>query len=143
MREAENSLHSAEATISAAKEKVSAEDSANGVRQRITSAYSRLMSRLQRYRENLPSSLLADLGHNVIALYNAFNRRDHEGDLISDIRLPLKSGDRILFSYVSAPEDYFDALHVLSEGHIRCLGLSILLAKNLQTGCPILFLMIR
>ena len=80
MREAENSLHNAEATISAAKEKVSAEDSANGVRQRITSAYSRLMSRLQRYRENLPSFLLADLGHNVIALYNAFNRRDHEGD---------------------------------------------------------------
>ena len=33
---------------------------------------------------------------------------------------------------------FFDALHVLSEGHIRCMGLSILLAKNLKEECPIL-----
>jgi DNA sulfur modification protein DndD len=138
IREAEDSLQNAEAAISAAQDKADAEASANGVRRRITSAYSRLISRLQRYRENLPESLLRDLGQNVIALYNAFNRRDPEGDLMSDIRLPLKSGDRIVFSYVSAPQEYFDALHVLSEGHIRCLGLAILLAKNLQTDCPVL-----
>ncbi len=71
-------------------------------------------------------------------LYNAFNRRDFEGDLMEDIRLPLKSGDHITFSCVSEPQKYFDALHVLSEGHIRCLGLAILLAKNLQTDCPVL-----
>jgi DNA sulfur modification protein DndD len=77
-------------------------------------------------------------GQSVIELYNAFNRRDTEGDLMADIKLPLKSGDRIMFSCISTPETYFDALHVMSEGHIRCLGLALLLAKNLQGNCPIL-----
>src|SRR6266852_9534702 len=31
-----------------------------------------------------------------------------------------------------------NALTVLSEGHIRCLGLAILLAKNAQENCPVL-----
>jgi len=47
IREAENSLQNAEAALSAAQDKANAEASANGVRQRITSAYSRLMSRLR------------------------------------------------------------------------------------------------
>ena len=29
-------------------------------------------------------------------------------------------------------------MHVLSEGHIRCIGLAILLAKNIKENCPVL-----
>jgi hypothetical protein len=133
---AEAALQDAEVRIAEARRNLAAEVSANAVRQRIVDAYSRLLSRLQGYRENLPATLLADLGQVVVTLYNAFNREDAPGDLMADIMLPLKAGDRISFSYASAPEKYFDALHVLSEGHIRCLGLAILLAKNLQTRCP-------
>lgn len=50
----------------------------------------------------------------------------------------MNSGECLEFSYQSDPEVFFDALHVLSEGHIRCIGLSILLAKNLKTNSPIL-----
>lgn len=138
IREAEAALHNAENAILTAQRKVEAEASKNAVRQRIVNAYMRLMSRLQEYREALPATLLADLGQSVVALYNSFNRRDCEGDLMADIKLPFKSGDRITFSYASAPQKYFDALHVLSEGHIRCLGLAVLLAKNLETNCPVL-----
>lgn len=35
-------------------------------------------------------------------------------------------------------DKYFDALHILSEGHIRCIGLAILTAKNLKENCPLL-----
>jgi energy-coupling factor transporter ATP-binding protein EcfA2 len=135
---AEAALRNAEARVQEARQKLATEASTNQVQQRIINAYSKLLSRLQEYRDRLPASLLADLGHSVVVLYNAFNRSDHGGDLMAEIRLPLKSGDRILLSFVSAPEKYFDALHVLSEGHIRCLGLAILLAKNLQTRCPVL-----
>lgn len=31
----------------------------------------------------------------------------------------------------------YDALIVFSEGHIKCLGLAILLAKNIAQGCPV------
>jgi energy-coupling factor transporter ATP-binding protein EcfA2 len=140
IQRAEAALQDAEARILDAQQKFAAELSANEVRRRIVDAYSRLLSRLQGYRESLPATLLANLGQSVVTLYNAFNRGDPAGDLIADIKLPLKSGERISFSYASAPVNYFDALHVLSEGHIRCLGLAILLAKNLQTGCPVLIL---
>jgi len=36
------------------------------------------------------------------------------------------------------PGHQHNALHVMSEGHIRCLGLAILVAKNIKSGCPLL-----
>ena len=138
IQRAEAALQSAESALVEARQKAAAEDLENEIRQRIIRAYSNLMSRLQQYRERLPAILIANLGQPVVALYNAFNRRDPEGDLMADIKLPLKPGDRIMYSCVSTPQRYFDALQVLSEGHIRCLGLAIILAKNLETNCPLL-----
>ena len=138
IRDAEIALQNAEATLNEAKEKAAEEARANGVRQRIVNAYSGLMSRFQSYRDALPAFLLENLEQTVVQLYNAFNRADLEGDLIADIKLPLRPNERILFSCASAPQKYFDALHVLSEGHIRCLGLAILLSKNLESDCPVL-----
>jgi energy-coupling factor transporter ATP-binding protein EcfA2 len=136
--EAESAILAAGSRLADARQKASEEEKLNQIRRRIVQAYSGVMSRLQQYRAELPATLLANLGSSVVALYNAFNRRDPEGDLMADIKLPLKPGDRILYSCVSAPERYFDALHVLSEGHIRCLGLAILLGKNLNSNCPLL-----
>lgn len=104
----------------------------------ITEAYLRLVRRLNSYNDALPGKLVADLGELVVQLYNAFNRGDAPNDLLADLKLPAASGEGIQISFSSAPETYFDALHVLSEGHIRCVGLAILLAKNLKENCPIL-----
>ncbi len=105
---------------------------------RICSSYQKLVTLLAEYRECLPSRLLADIGETTKLLYNGFNRTDPPGDLIADLRLPLSSGQKIQVSYSSDPKKYFDALHVMSEGHVRCLGLAILLAKNSDLKCPLL-----
>lgn len=104
----------------------------------ISIAYKELVERLNRYMNTLPGKLVSDLGELVVQLYNAFNRSDAQNDLLADLKLPTSSGECIQISFCSAPKIYFDALHVLSEGHIRCVGLSILLAKNLKENCPIL-----
>ena len=39
--------------------------------------------------------------------------------------------------FAGEPGVRYDALIVFSEGHIKCLGLAILLAKNLAQGCPL------
>ena len=104
----------------------------------ISAAYNQLVERLNSYKDTLPSKLVADLGELVVQLYNAFNRGDAPNDLLADLKLPTSSGERIQISFSISPESYFDALHVLSEGHIRCVGLAILLAKNLKENCPIL-----
>lgn len=104
----------------------------------ITNSYNRLIELLNIYRDSLPGKLVADLGERVVELFNAFNRADAPNDLLADLKLPTSSGERILIAFNNDPEVYFDALHVLSEGHIRCVGLAILLAKNLKERCPIL-----
>jgi DNA sulfur modification protein DndD len=106
--------------------------------QSIGSAYQEFHRRLNSYRSNLPSQLVADLGDIVVDLYNAFNRNDSRSELLSSVKLPLAQNQKLKISFQDQPEKEFDALHVLSEGHVRCIGLSILLAKNLKENCPFL-----
>ncbi|MEI6519380.1 MAG: chromosome segregation protein SMC, partial [bacterium] len=108
------------------------------INKRIAKAYNEFVKKLNIYRNSLPSLLIADLAEKVKTLYNGFNRLDKNGDLLADVRLPLESGSKIEIAFNSNPSQMYDALHVLSEGHIRCLGLSILLAKNINQKCPLL-----
>ncbi len=108
------------------------------INREIASNYSLFVSRLEQYRDALPRQLIADLGITVKDLYNAFNRNDAQKDLLAGIELPLAQGQRIRIAFRNHPERYFDALHILSEGHIRCIGLAILMAKNLRENCQIL-----
>jgi len=104
----------------------------------ISSAYSDFVTRLNAYSSGLPAHLVADLSERVTDLYNAFNRNDSVKDLLAEVRLPLAQNQRMIISFQNDPERFHDALHVLSEGHIRCLGLAILLAKNIKEDSPVL-----
>ncbi|MDY0280478.1 MAG: AAA family ATPase [Salinivirgaceae bacterium] len=106
--------------------------------QTIAKAYETFVQKLNAYKNGLPSQLVADLGDKVIELYNAFNRNDAEHEKLAGIRLPLSQNQRLEISFNREPDNYFDALHILSEGHIRCMGLAILTAKNLKENCPLL-----
>lgn len=106
--------------------------------QEISAAYTDFVERLNKYKDSLPSMLVADLGEHVVELYNSFNRDDPPHQLLADLKLPIAPGDQIQISFVDNPEEYFDALHILSEGHIRCIGLAVLLAKNLRENSPLL-----
>lgn len=119
-------------------ESVETEKAIIQINQQIAANYGDFVSMLVRYKEELPRKLVADLGNLVVTLYNAFNRNDNPKDLLAAINLPLAAGQRIEIAYQGEPEKYFDALHILSEGHIRCIGLAILLAKNLKTNSPLL-----
>lgn len=104
----------------------------------IANAYASFVAKLNNYKTNLPAQLVADLGDKVVELYNAFNRNDLPSEKLASVRLPLAQNERLKISFQTDATCYFDALHVLSEGHIRCIGLAILLAKNIKENCPIL-----
>ncbi|MBK5072709.1 AAA family ATPase [Budviciaceae bacterium CWB-B4] len=101
-------------------------------------AYDRFLEALRSYRDQLPGQLLAGLNEAAKDLYNAFNRNDREEDKLSALYLPLTGDDKIEISFQGNPEVRVDALHVLSEGHIRCLGLAILMTKAKSIGCPVI-----
>lgn len=104
----------------------------------IAAAYAIFVKLLNEYNSSLPGQLVADLGETVTELYNAFNRNDAANDQLSSVYLPLEQHERLEIAFERDPAIPFDALHVLSEGHIRCLGLAILMAKNLKEGQPLL-----
>ncbi|WP_419778272.1 AAA family ATPase [Maridesulfovibrio sp.] len=104
----------------------------------IANCYADFVARLNAYKNDLPIRLVADLGVSVVALYNAFNRNDAANERLEEVHLPLAQNQRLEISFENDPLTNFDALHVLSEGHIRCLGLAILMAKNLKENCPLL-----
>ncbi len=117
---------------------VEAEKSVVERNKEIVSAYATFVQNLNNYNKNLPAQLVADLGEKVIELYNAFNRNDSASELLANVALPLTQSQRLKVAFHNDPDQLYDALQILSEGHVRCLGLAILLAKNLKENAPVL-----
>lgn len=105
--------------------------------QRIKAAYDGFLPEIQAYLAALPGVLLQGLGEQARHLYNAFNRADPAGDLLHSLWLPVAENGKIEVEFAAEPGVRYDALIVFSEGHIKCLGLAILLAKNIEQGCPV------
>ncbi|WP_234686731.1 AAA family ATPase [Comamonas aquatica] len=99
-------------------------------------AYLSLRGKLLAYNAALPLALAADLNEKTLKFYNDINKNDHPSDRLKSLRLPTAVGERIEIEFENG--DRCDALQVLSEGHIRCLGLAILLAKITRDGLPFL-----
>ena len=99
-------------------------------------AYDEFLRLLRQFRAELPGTLIAGLNTTALDIYNEFNRRDHEGDKLAALHLPTDEDGRIELAFRATPRTNVDALHVLSEGHVRCLGVAILLAKVLQIQAP-------
>jgi recombinational DNA repair ATPase RecF len=100
--------------------------------------YDSFLQTLRTYRDQLPGHLMAGLNETALTLYNAFNRNDLDADKLAALYLPLTGEERIEIAFRGNPDRRVDALHVLSEGHIRCLGLAILLAKAKGIECPVI-----
>ena len=99
-------------------------------------AYDSFREKLSKYSSNLPLSLAADLNEKTLKFYNAINKNDHVSDRLKSLRLPTGIGRKIEIEFFSGEK--CDALQVLSEGHIRCLGLAILFSKIVRDDLPFL-----
>lgn len=117
---------------------VATEAALRAVELRIQDGYESYLGLIRDYRDGLPAGLLADLNETTRDLYNSFNPLDHPHDMLAEIALPQRGGERIMVSFSGSAAQSHDALAVLSEGHLRCLGLAILLAKNIKLGLPLL-----
>jgi hypothetical protein len=101
-------------------------------------AYDSFLTLLRRYRNQLPGTLMAGLNDAAMNLYNEFNRNDLDPDKLAALHLPVTAEQKIEISFRGNPGVRVDALRILSEGHIRCLGLAILLAKGQSIQSPLI-----
>lgn len=104
----------------------------------VKEAYDRFRNQIERFRDHLPGMLMADLNANAMELYNEFNYMDRDEDKLAALQLPMTAEGVIEIAFRGTPERRINALAALSEGHIRCLGLAILLAKAQSVRAPLI-----
>lgn len=99
-------------------------------------AYGSIIEKLTAYVSSLPAIMARNLSDKVREYYNYINDGDADFELIKEIRLPLAANEKITIEMEDGVSQ--DALHILSEGHVKILGLSILLAKAISEGITFL-----
>jgi hypothetical protein len=104
----------------------------------IKQAYDSFHQHLEQFRDRLPGMLMADLNATAMELYNEFNHMDRDEDKLAELLLPLTAESVIEIAFRGNPGRRINALTALSEGHIRCLGLAILLAKAQSVRVPLI-----
>ena len=99
-------------------------------------AYGSIVEKLSAYVSGLPAVLAQNLSDKVREYYNCINEGDADFELIKQLHLPLAANEKITIEMEDGVSQ--DALLILSEGHVKILGLSILLAKAISEGIPFL-----
>ncbi|GLX67020.1 AAA family ATPase [Paenibacillus glycanilyticus] len=117
---------------------VEAEKEQIAINKQFVAAYKSILLKLKKYNLDLPVKLISNLNDLTRDFYNEINKHDADFELIEKIELPVKPEDRINAYFKDNPAKAVDALHVLSEGHVRCLGLSLLLSKIVRDNINII-----
>lgn len=93
----------------------------------IIMAYDKIINNIILYNNELPKKISKNIEEKIIDYYNVINQDDADFEKIDEITLPDADSDKLMIKFRDGSE--VEALQVLSEGHIKILGLSILLAK--------------
>ena len=137
-KEIKNNLEKAKKNLLKQKILLDEENSNNFINEKYWEGYQSLLQRIVEYSEALPLKLVESLEEKVLEIYNEINKNDFEGDKLASIILPKTSNEKILISFVDKPKLKLDALLVLSEGHVKCLGLALLLSKIITENLPLI-----
>ena len=109
------------------KEKADAEKIEIEFNKKMIEAYSSIITLLSSYVAGLPAVMAQNLSDKVMEYYNFINEDDADFELITKLKLPVAANEKITIEMEDGVSQ--DALLILSEGHVKILGLSILLAK--------------
>ena len=118
------------------KEKADAETTIVEFNKRMIEAYDKVTKLLSSYVAELPSKMAHQLSQKVKEYYNFINKDDADFEMITELKLPVATNEKIIIAMEDGISQ--DALIILSEGHIKILGLSILLAKAIYERSPFL-----
>ena len=94
---------------------------------KIIEAYNKIIGSLIDYNNELPRQIAQDLEQRIVDYYNTINQDDADFEKIGELILPDATSDKMYITFADGSTS--EALQVLSEGHIKILGSSILLAK--------------
>lgn len=127
LKECEKEIEEFEEKNKAKQEEIEKEELFIEYNKKMIIAYGKIIESLQAYNNTLPAELSMNLSAKVMEYYNIINTGDALFEQVKTLSLPKNSDESILVSFKDVDET--GPLQILSEGHIKILGLAILLAK--------------
>lgn len=111
----------------AIKLKIEEERRISDYNRNIIQSYEKIIGILNKYAEEQPLLIANELAEKAVIYYNQINSDDADFEKLSHIQFPTEKGEKLIVTFMD--DKAADALQVLSEGHVKILGLAILLAK--------------
>lgn len=127
IKEIQKNLKQFEAEKKVLENEVAIENTINHNKHEFKLAYKNIFISLTQYQKELPTKIASNLSEKVKEYYNIMNQDDASFEMIEELKMPISSSDNISIRFKDGIEE--NALQILSEGHVKLLGLAILLAK--------------
>lgn len=109
----------------------------NDFAKQLEDSYKKLFSKLNDYKQGVESANINGIELSTLSYYNQINKHDNPNELVSKVKFQQKGGTyRIILKMLDGRED--DAFCVLSEGHLRGLGLALLLSVAKKNCHPVI-----
>jgi len=105
---------------------------------KILSEYDKYYNSLQNFQSEVILKESKDIDEFVTGFYRALNYNDHSPETIKEIKFPKQPQEDFCLSYEDNGKQICDALQMLSEGHLKTLGLASLLARSAKLNTPLL-----
>jgi len=138
LKEINNRLNSYNENLDLLKRKKQAEDNYNKFVKDVSNSYNIFYKDLINFRNKIEQEQIENIDHAVLSYYQAINRSDDPSEFVTEIKFILKDGNyRINFRTADSSLER-DVHACLSEGHLRALGLSIMLAVAEKNNVPFL-----
>lgn len=109
----------------------------NDFAKNIEESYKKLYRELNEYKREVETENISGIELSTLNYYNQINKHYNPNGIVSEVNFKQTSGTyRIILKMLDGSED--DAFCVLSEGHLRALGLALLLSVAKKNGHPII-----
>ncbi|MCP2144245.1 UNVERIFIED_ORG: DNA sulfur modification protein DndD [Pseudomonas poae] len=109
----------------------------NHLLQNLENEYTNLYRDLQGFKLELEKSRITGIENKAAEYYRSINNHDEEHEQIQSLNFE-KDGDAYRIKITDVNGSTLDAFSVLSEGHLRALGLSLLLAMAQKNNFPLI-----
>jgi len=100
--------------------------------------YPNFYEALQKFQSSSILKEGVDIDDFVTGYYRALNLYDHDSEKVKIIHFPKSIQEKFCLIYEKDESKTCSALHLLSEGHLRTLGLAALLARATKYGVSVL-----
>lgn len=119
-------------------EKLKKQSGNSSVFKKLLDEYIKLHGSLHDFLSSAILTEAKDIDSMVTGFYRALNLHDHDGEIVKDIKFPKKIQEDFCLIYQKDEESICNALQVLSEGHLKTLGLAALLARAAKLNTSLL-----